>query len=543
MDGVSEAAVPQSCGEALVALLERYGVDTIFGVPGVHTLTLYRGLAKSAIRHVLVRHEQGAAFAADGYARASGKPGVACVITGPGVTNAATGVGQAYSDSVPMLVISAVNETWNLGQGSGRLHEMRDQRGLMAAITGLSATALTAAQVPGLLAKAYSLFEAERPRPVHIEVPLDVLDEVVASTWPLRPDSGERHPAPAALDGALALLRQAERPLIILGGGAMGAEQEIPALAEALEAPVQTTVAAKGVLPESHRLAAGSTLSTTAGQAFAAEADCVLVLGSELAETDLWTDRLELAGKVIRVDLDPDRLNDAYNAAVAIAAHVRPTAAALAQGLARDPAPSRAEGWGDAAVQRLRQAGAAEAGPLMRRHNEVLARLRLALPENGMVLTDMTQIAYTGNVTFPVQAPRSWVHPQGYGTLGYALPAAIGAKLAAPERPVVALVGDAGFLYTLQELATAVEEQLPLLILLWNNNGLGQIRDDMIARGYQQIGVSPRNPDYLALARAFGARAERAESLDSLPDLLREGLAHPGPFLLEVPDRIVPAVG
>ncbi len=541
MDGMSDAASPQSCGEALVTLLERYGVDTVFGIPGVHTLALYKGLAKSKIRHVLVRHEQGAAFAADGYARASGKPGVACVITGPGVTNAATGVGQAYSDSVPMLMISSVNETWSLGQGTGRLHEMRDQRGLTAAITGFSATALTADQVPGLLAKAYSLFESERPRPVHIEIPLDVLEEAVAGDWPQRPGTGERQPAPAVLDQALDLLRKAERPLIIMGGGAMGAEKEVRALAEALQAPVQTTVAAKGVLPERHPLAAGSTLSLTAGQAFAAEADCVLVLGSELAETDLWAERLGLTGKIIRVDLDPDRLNDSYNPAVAIAAHVRPTAAALAQGLSQKPAGGVAEGWGAAAVKRQRAACDAAAGPLMRRHNEVLARLRVALPENGMVLTDMTQIAYSGNVTFSVQEPRSWVHPQGYGTLGYALPAAIGAKLAAPERPVVALVGDAGFLYTLQEMATAVEERLPLLILLWNNDGLGQIRDDMIAQGYQQIGVSPRNPDYLALARAFGARAERAESLDGLADLLREGLAHPGPFLLEVPDRIVPA--
>lgn len=531
----------QTCGEALIALLERYGVDTVFGIPGVHTLALYRGLAKSGIRHVLVRHEQGASFAADGYARASGKPGVCCVITGPGVTNAATGIGQAYSDSVPVLMLSSVNETWSLARGTGRLHEMRDQRALTASITGFSATASTPDQVPGLLARAFSAFANERPRPVHIEIPLDVLEEAVGDDWPLRPDTGARGADPALLDRAMDLLTSAERPLIILGGGAQGSEAEVRRLAEALQAPVLTTVAGKGVLPESHPLSGGSSLSMPVGRDLAGEADCVLILGSELAETDLWAERVELKGRVIRVDLDPDRLNDSYAAEVAILAHVRPCTAALAEAASAAPRLASA-GWGDEAVTRLRKAVAAAASPLTRRHNEVLTRLRAALPENGMVLTDMTQMAYSGNVTFPVDRPRSWVHPQGYGTLGYALPAAVGAKIASPDRPVVAIVGDHGFLYTVQELATAVEERLPLLILLWNNEGLGQIRDDMIQRGFQQIGVSPRNPDFQALARGFGARAEKAESLEALPGLITEALGHNGPFLLEIPDSIVPQV-
>ncbi len=529
----------QTCGEALIALLERYGVDTVFGIPGVHTLALYRGLAKSGIRHVLVRHEQGAAFAADGYARATGKPGVCCVITGPGVTNAATGIGQAFSDSVPVLMLSSVNESWSLARGTGRLHEMRDQRALTSSITSFSATANTPAQVPGLLARAYSAFANERPRPVHIELPLDVLDEAVGDDWPVRPETGERHADPALLDRAMDLLQAAERPLIILGGGAMGSEAEVQRLAEALQAPVLTTVAAKGVVPESHPLSGGSPLSMQVGRDFAAKADCLLILGSELAETDLWAEKIDLTGRVIRVDLDPERLNDLYAAEVAILAHVRPTVAALAEAAAA--APREASGdWGGPAVQQLRQAVAGAASPLTRRHNQVLTRLRQVLPANGMVMTDMTQMAYSGNVTFPVDGPRSWVHPQGYGTLGYALPAAIGAKIASPDRPVVAMVGDHGFLYTIQDLATAVEEQLPLVILLWNNDGLGQIRDDMIERGFQQIGVTPRNPDFQALARGFGAKSAKATSLDELPSLMTEALGHNGPFLLEVPDSIVP---
>ncbi|MEO1193647.1 MAG: thiamine pyrophosphate-binding protein, partial [Pseudomonadota bacterium] len=398
----------ETCGEALIALLERYGIDTVFGIPGVHTLALYRGLAKSGIRHVLVRHEQGASFAADGYARASGKPAVACVITGPGVTNAATGIGQAYSDSVPVLMISSVNETWSLGQGTGRLHEMQDQQALTAPITGFSARAQNAGQVPGLLAKAYSLFTGERPRPVHIEIPLDVLDEAVAETWPVRRDTGLRQPAPEPLAEAVTLLRDAKRPLILLGGGALDAAREIPALAELLQAPVLTTVAAKGLLPESHPLAAGSAVSMPSGREFAGEADCLLVVGSELAETDLWAEAIPVGGSMIRVDLDPDRLSDRYQAEVPLLAHAAAAVPAILAGLQAADLGPRDPNWGAAAVAHQRAACLAEYTPLMHRHAQVLGALRAALPDDGIVMTDMTQIAYSGNVIFPVEQPRSW---------------------------------------------------------------------------------------------------------------------------------------
>lgn len=211
-----------TAGQALVRLLANYGVETVFGIPGVHTLELYRGLAGSGIRHVLTRHEQGAGFMADGYARVSGKPGVCFVITGPGVTNAATAIGQAYADSIPMLVISSVNHTASLGKGWGCLHETQDQRAMTAPITAFSAVALRGDDLPELIARAWAVFDSERPRPVHISVPLDVLAAPVSRDWSSevvrRPGRGQ--PCRETLDRAALKLAAAKRPMIIAGGGA-----------------------------------------------------------------------------------------------------------------------------------------------------------------------------------------------------------------------------------------------------------------------------------------------------------------------------------
>lgn len=243
-------------GQALVRLLANYQVDTVFGIPGVHTLELYRGLPGSGIRHVLTRHEQGAGFMADGYARVTGKPGVCFVITGPGVTNASTPIGQAYADSIPMLVISSVNHTASLGKGWGCLHETQDQRALTAPITAFSAVALTPEDLPELIARAYAVFDSERPRPVHISVPLDVLAAPIARDWTAevvrRPTRGV--PAIEVLAAAAAKLSAANRPMIIAGGGALNAGAEVQQLSQRLAAPVFTSVAGKGLLAGMSRL-------------------------------------------------------------------------------------------------------------------------------------------------------------------------------------------------------------------------------------------------------------------------------------------------
>lgn len=521
-------------GQALVRLLANYGVDTVFGIPGVHTLELYRGLPGSGIRHVLTRHEQGAGFMADGYARVTGKPGVCFVITGPGVTNAATAIGQAHADSIPMLVISSVNHSASLGKGWGCLHETQDQRAMTAPITAFSAVATSAEDLPQLIARAFAVFDSERPRPVHISVPLDVLAQPIARDWSAevvrRPGRGL--PSAEALQQAAAKLAGAKRPMIIAGGGALEAGAALAVLSERLAAPLFTSVAGKGLLPPQAPLHAGATLCVEPGWQLIEQADVVLAVGTEMADTDFWRERLPLTGELLRVDIDPRKFNDFYPCSVALKGDARQTVEALLAGLpqqARDPAQAIA------AVAGVRAAVEDGQGPLQRIHQAILARIDAVLPDNAVISTDMTQLAYSGNYLFASRAPRSWLHPTGYGTLGYGLPAGIGAKLGAPERPGLVLVGDGGFLYTAQELATAVEElDTPLVVLLWNNDALGQIRDDMLDLDIEPIGVLPRNPDFAALAGAFGCQVRQPQSLDQLQEQLAEGFSHPGVTLIEL---------
>jgi thiamine pyrophosphate-dependent acetolactate synthase large subunit-like protein len=519
-----------TCGEAAIALLERQGVDTVFGIPGVHTLDLYRGIGKSRLRHIGVRHEQGAGFMADGYARASGRPGVCVLITGPGVTNAATPIGQAFSDSVPVLLLSSVNETEHLGKGRGRLHEITDQHAVMAPLTGMSRTVRRPDELPAAIDAAFEYFATRRPRPVHIEIPLDVLampapraNGKVATGTPPAPEDKAIKAAAAVIDGAKA-------PFLIAGGGTVDCAKAVVELAERIDADVAVTIAAKGVVPDNHPNSLGSTLVQGATQKLLAEADVVIAVGTELSETDSWIDRLPIRGMIVRIDIDPPTLVRDYPPAAAVLGDAGRSLAALAATVARrQPSNSRAR-----ARQEVRAANAADRPPLQAKHGRVLDAVRKAVPENGTFVTDMTQIAYTGNYHFPMSQPRRWFHPTGFGTLGYAMPAAIGAKLATPDRPTVAIAGDAGFLFTVQELATAVELNMPLAILLWNNDALGQIADDMVRLGIPEIGVKPRNPDYLAMARAFGANAVRAESTTALGEALQAAFKAGGPTLIEV---------
>ena len=524
-----------TAGVALVKLLQNYGVDTVFGIPGVHTLELYRGLPETDIRHVLSRHEQGAGFMADGYARVSGKPGVCFLITGPGLTNAATAIGQAYADSIPMLVITSVNETNTLGKGRGRLHETKDQRAITAPLTAFSATALSPEDLPDLIARAFSVFNSQRPRPVHIEVPMDVLAAPVARDWSAEVAMTARRPAPCAedIERAVALLGAAQRPMIIAGGGAVDAAAELQSLAEAAEVPLFTTVAGKGILPGDHPLAGGATLCTPACWEFVADADLVLAIGTELADTDMWRDTLPINGALVRIDIDSEKMNDLYPATLPIVADSRQAASMLVAAWG-DRAPGAASEW----LQRLRQLPELVRqghAALQVQHQQVLDCIGEVLPEDTLVATDMTQIAYTGNYVFARNRPRQWLHPTGYGTLGYGLPAGIGAKIAAPGQPVLVIAGDGGFLYTMQELATAVEEiDSALVVLVYNNSSLGQIRDDMLERNIEPVGVLPRNPDFIGLARAFGCRVHQPASLAELSGDLRQAFDFAGVSFIEV---------
>ncbi|MFM9845302.1 MAG: 5-guanidino-2-oxopentanoate decarboxylase [Dongiaceae bacterium] len=519
-----------TCGQAAIALLERYGVDTVFGIPGVHTLEFYRGLAASSIRHIAVRHEQGAGFMADGYARASGRPGVCVLITGPGVTNAATPIGQAFTDSAPMLVLSSVNATADLGKGRGKLHEITNQQAVMAPLTAFSRTVRSASELMPAFADAFRVFESQRPRPVHIEIPLDVM----ASTGPALRDRGPKSPPPApdaqAVNAAARLIDGAQRLVILNGGGASECGDLLQALLEKRRGALVPTTAAKGVVPDSHPRSVGSSLVLEATQDLVKSADVVVAVGTELGETDSWVERLPFAGKLVRIDIDPACIVRDYRPDAAILADARAALEALVPQVTALPQG----GIDEAEIKALRARNRDSLRPLQQKHLKVLDALRAALPADGIVASDMTQIAYTACHAFPGERPRSYFHPSGYGTLGYALPAAIGAKIAAPERAVVAVAGDTGFLFTVQELATAVEYKLPIPILLWNNDALGQIAGDMVELGIPEIGVKLRNPDFLALGKSFGCRAVRPANLKALKQEIGQAFGSEGPTLIEV---------
>lgn len=516
----------------MAELLAVNGIDTVFGIPGVHTLELYRGLAReSRLRHVLTRHEQGAGFAADGFARASGRPAAAFVISGPGITNALTAVAQAYSDSVPMLVVASTPARPSVGARWGVLHELADQHNVVRGVLDLTCTAQSAEDIREFLRKVFGAFFAERPRPAYLGIPLDLLAEstaLVAETF--APPTPRAVSHVAGLEQAAALLNGARRPAIIAGGGARGAATELRALVERLDGILVTTAAGKGVLPEAHRCNLGCSLPYAPTQQLLMQTDVVLAVGTQMTETDVYTaHRLPFTGKLIRIDIDPPR-NDLYPAAVSIQADAR---AAVAELIDRVQPRS---GWctevGGASAHRADIVATLE--PQAQSQLRALNAIRTALPADAALFTDMTQIAYLGNYAFPMDLPGLWHHPSGYGTLGYAFPAALGAKIATPQRAIAALIGDFGFQFTLPELATAVELGLSLPLIVWNNSALGQIKDDMLATGIAPIGVVARNPDFVALARAYGAQGVSVQRSDQLTGALRAALERPGPTLIEI---------
>ncbi len=524
-----------SVGEALVGLLEGYGVDTVFGIPGVHNVEMYRALPRSAITHILPRHEQGAGFMADGYARATGKPGVCFTITGPGLTNILTPMGQAYSDSVPMLVISSTLDVKDAGQGRGRLHEMRSQLDAAASVSQVASVCYTARDVQDRIAEAFELFHTSRPRPVYIEIPLDVLKYPAGDGWTPRQRSSRMRPCEAALDEAVVVLAKASRPVIILGGGARNAGDAALEIAERTGAMIFTTIAAKGAVPASHPLVAGALLPNPAASKVIRAADAVLAAGTELSETDLWDQAFQTGGKLIRIDLDPSSLVRPYAADVAILGDARRALEIIADSL---PNGARKQGRADE-VRALHAACEASHDEMRTVIKTVLDVVRAGLPADAIVASDMTQIAYAANEVLPFEQPGCYLHPAGFGTLGYALPAAIGARAGIDDRVVVALAGDYGFQYTCNELGTAAEMGKPLVVLLWNNDALGQIRDDMVNKGIQPNAVTLRNPDFAALARAYGCDALQPASLKELTAALATALSADKPVLIEIRPAIV----
>jgi thiamine pyrophosphate-dependent acetolactate synthase large subunit-like protein len=520
-------------GQASIKLLEAYGVDTVFGIPGVHTLEFCKGLNQSPIKHVQARNEQGAGFMADGYARVSNRPGVALLISGPGVTNAATAMGQAYADSIPMLVLSADAASHTLGKGLGYLHEVTSLTDATAPLTAFSATAMTAEEVPALFARAFSVFSSQRPRPVHIAIPIDVLEMPATGHW--KAIDLPRLPAPATetIERACELLSSATQPMICVGGGATLAGGPITEIAEKLGAAVISSIAGKGIVPGAHPLSLGGGVARAEVQEYLQNADVVLAIGTELSEVDSFEKTLEINGKIIRIDIDPNKMNDLYPAEVELLGDAKPSCEAIAAALNETKARSQTAAEVAAIKQQLRTR--LSAGEV--RHRKALDLLRDALPADTIVMADVCQLVYTGAFAFDVAAPRLWNYPGGYCTLGSAMPDAIGAKLARPDKPVVAFAGDGGFMFTVQELVTGAELGLPLPIILWNNDGLKQIQDDMVLRGIELVGVTGINPDFMALAKACRCNATRATTAEELRTALQEAFSADRPTLIEVGEQ------
>jgi acetolactate synthase-1/2/3 large subunit len=511
-------------------LLEQYGVKTVFGIPGVHTLELYRGIAGSPIRHVTPRHEQAAGFMADAWSRVTGEPGVCMVISGPGVTNIATPTAQAFHDSRPVLVLSGVVPTTELGKGLGNIHDLPDQRGLMERITAFSHTILDPEELPDVLARAWEVFTARRPRPVHVEIPVDVLARATAALDRVPGTRRPPAPAPDQVRRAADLLVAAERPFLILGGGAVDAGEDAIALAEILDAPVGLSINAKGAVPDRHPLCLGATLGFAPVRDILQSADAVAVVGAELSDLDFWAldEPLHLARTVVRIDIDPGQLNR----------RIRPTlglvgdSSATLRDIARHVRNAARKSGAAARVERAR--AELRWPPEVAVYRPLVDVLEDVLPEDRIIAGDSTQPVYAANHSMPAHRPRSWLMPIGYGTLGCALPMATGAKLAAPDRPVLCIAGDGGFLFTIQELATARDLGLALPVVLWNNRGYGEIRDSMRRADIPLVGTDASAHDFVAIAEGFGCHGQRAADLDDLRDLVAAALAADRPTVIEV---------
>ena len=543
-------------GESVMFELKKFGVKHVFGLPGGHLLEFYRAIEECGIHFVTVRHQQGAAYMADGYARVSGQPGVCLVIGGPGVTNACTAIAEAFTDSIPVLMLSNAIDSAHIGMGRNMVHELSDQRATTAPFTTASVMATTPEQVRASIAQAFGLFASIRPRPFHLSIPIDVLKSPAIAAldravMPERPTA-----APGAVKRAAEMLRNAKRPVILAGGGSVDAYVELRALVELLRIPVVMTTAGKGVLPEDHELSLGSALITKSVLRMLCDADVVLAVGTEIGEADLFetadmeadqsTDAirvtdgvLPLTGKLIRIDIDPMAMTDGrYRPDMPLLGDARATLSMLldvvnsAHGNALGP--RSASTWDSGEILSLRRAVRGNLSTLQRRHIAVLDEVAKAMPRDAFMVGDLAQINTTCQSHFATFVPRSMLMPLGFSTLGYALPAAIGAKLACPSRAGIAVVGDGGLMFTLSELATAIELKLSLPILLWNNGSLGEIRDYMRARQIPEIGVFPHNPDFIALAQAFGCIGISINSLGEIAPVITEALRRAGPTLIEV---------
>ena len=523
-------------GAQISHMLKARGVDIIFGIPGVHNQEMYRGIEEAGITHVLARHEQGAGFMADGYARATGKPGVAYVITGPGLCNIMTPMGQAYSDSVPMLVISSCLD--DVAATRGQLHQMKDQRAAAETVCDWSEQAVDADAAYRLIDRAFVEFATGRARPKHIQVPIAQLEAMAEAAPAGMPEVsvGQTIPSASVVARIVEAMKSSKRPLLVLGGGATGGEALYGTLADRAGAGVFCTYAGRGIMPPDHPLYFGSTLARPDSVRIFKQADLILAVGTELSQVDLWRNELGHDCPMIRVDIDASQMIGKPNADdLHVLGDAGPLMRAVCDCL-EGHMPQTAWRAGDVAAARAqwrRDVDAERPGIL-----PVCDALREILSPETMIYSDMTQFAYAAKEVWDMERPGHWHHPYGFGTLGYALPAAIGGAVARRGKPTMAIIGDYGFHYTLQELGVAVELGLSLPILLWDNGKLKEIEDSMTRAQIAPRAVVARNPDFCKLAQAFGARAQAPQSLAAFQSAVRDAFSSDGPTLIHITPKL-----
>ncbi len=526
-----------SGAQALVRSLARHGVEVVFGLPGVQIMDAFDALYdEPGIRMVLTRHEQATTYMADGYARTTGKPGVALVVPGPGALNATAGLGTAYATSSPVLLVSGQIESYNLGQNRGALHEIGEQLDVFKHLTKWCARSETVNEIPGMVQNAFREMYSGRPRPVEIEIPWDVLPMTDDTDLPEPEGPVRQQPDPALIREAAQLLAGASRPLIWAGGGTRDAavSSQLLDLAEALNAPVITTPEGKGAIPENSPLSLGSFYYAHGpGHIALPQADVILAVGSRMMFTPNVPWGIQPHQKVVQIDADPEELGRNIPASVGIAADAGLGVQAL---LAELGGRTRDSQWTGTEITAIRQLADREIREMAPLQVEIIETIRQELDDDAIMVAGTTDIGYWSHLAYPVLAPRSYLTSSYFATLGYAFPTALGAKVGNPGRQVVATTGDGGFGYASSELATAVQEGINVVTLVFNNEMLGASHHDQQQRfGGRVIGTRLHNPDFAQLAEAYGAEGVRLDSHEGLGHALRDALRASRPVVIEVP--------
>lgn len=468
---------------------------------------------------------------ADGYSRAANKPGVAFVIGGPGLTNILTPVGEAYADSVPMIVVAACLGDSPEGAPRERLHQLKSQRGCADSVADWCATACCIESFCEAVDRAMEEFAVARPRPKIIQVPVDELPK--PSKPPSEPPLAGSPAAPARSDVANVAerLRGSKKPLFIFGGGSVDAAAAARRVVEFTQGAVFTTFAGRGVIPQECPLNFGAFLPRVESVAPLASADLVIAAGTALSEVDIWRDELGNKAPMVRVDVDPDVASQSGSGGFSVVGDAGLFFGMLEKELSNAKQESE---WDPREVARIRSSMRASCESERPDVPPAAYALANALPDDAIVYSDMTQFAYAAKELLDLKNPGGWHHPSGFGTLGYALPAAIGGKIGCPDAPVMAVAGDYGFQFTMQELGVAAELELSLPVLLWDNDGLKEIEDSMAREDIPTDALQCRNPDFALLAGAYGIDTIAPRTLAELPAAIENAFSTKFPTLIQL---------